>query len=221
MAANFADVSEAKAFLDAHPEMQFFEILYTGLSGVPRGKRLRRHELMPLYENGRFLPSSMLVTDITGQDVEADGLHLGRAATRTSSAVPFRDVSPWRPGWARRRADSGVACTRLDSTPIDLDPRHVLARVIDRFAKDGLTPVAACELEYYLLDAQRTARRRRAIGELAAHRRPPHAARSIFAARNAGGRAIPARTVGRGRCDGRAAGRRDQRICARPARTDA
>jgi glutamine synthetase len=27
---------------------------------------------------------------------------------------------------------------------------------LDRFAADGLTPVAACELEYYLVDAQRT-----------------------------------------------------------------
>ena len=28
-----ADPAEAKAFLDAHPEIQFLEIIYTGLSG--------------------------------------------------------------------------------------------------------------------------------------------------------------------------------------------
>jgi hypothetical protein len=54
MPAQIADAKEAKAFLDAHPQMQFFDLVYTGLSGVPRGKRLRRHELMPLYENGAF-----------------------------------------------------------------------------------------------------------------------------------------------------------------------
>jgi glutamine synthetase len=43
----------------------------------------------------------------------------------------------------------------LDGTPNDLDPRHVLQRVLDRYAADGLTPVAACELEYYLVDQQR------------------------------------------------------------------
>ena len=45
----------------------------------------------------------------------------------------------------------------LDGTPNDLDPRHVLRRVVERFAADGLTPVVACELEYYLVDRQRTA----------------------------------------------------------------
>jgi glutamine synthetase len=156
MAAKFADVSEAKVFLDAHPEMQFFEILYTGLSGVPRGKRLRRHELMPLYEIGRFLPSSMLVTDITGQDVEATGFiweegdkdRVGRPVTGRLTMAPWlgEDI-----------AQVPVSVFETDNTPIDLDPRHVLAGVIARFAEDGLTPVAACELEYYLLDRERTA----------------------------------------------------------------
>ena len=45
----------------------------------------------------------------------------------------------------------------LDGTPNDLDPRHVLAGVLDRFAADGLTPVVACELEYYLVDRARAA----------------------------------------------------------------
>jgi glutamine synthetase len=43
----------------------------------------------------------------------------------------------------------------LDGSPNDLDPRHVLRRVLDRYAADGLTPVAACELEFYLVDLQR------------------------------------------------------------------
>jgi glutamine synthetase len=43
----------------------------------------------------------------------------------------------------------------LDGTPNDLDPRHVLRRVLDRYAADGLTPVAACELEFYLVDMAR------------------------------------------------------------------
>jgi len=45
----------------------------------------------------------------------------------------------------------------LDGAPSDLDPRVVLNRVIERFRADGLTPVAACELEFYLLDAHKTA----------------------------------------------------------------
>ncbi|MBX6323663.1 MAG: glutamine synthetase, partial [Rhodospirillaceae bacterium] len=40
----------------------------------------------------------------------------------------------------------------LDGAPAPADPRHALARVIERFAPLGLTPVAAVELEFYLLD---------------------------------------------------------------------
>ena len=44
-----------------------------------------------------------------------------------------------------------------DGSPFVADPRHVLAGVVERFAKDGLTPVVAVELEFYLIDAQRAA----------------------------------------------------------------
>ncbi len=150
-----ADVSEAKAFLDAHPDMQFFEIIYTGLSGVPRGKRLRRHELAALYENGRFLPSSMLVADITGQDVVETGLiWQGGDADKVGRPVPGRlAMAPWL---GSDVAQAPLSVYELDSAPVALDPRHVLARVIERFTEDGLTPVAACELEFFLLDAERT-----------------------------------------------------------------
>lgn len=150
------ELKEAKAFLDVHPEMQFFEIIYTGLSGVPRGKRLRRHELIPLYEQGRFLPSSMLVTDITGQDVEQTGLIWeGGDADKIGRPVPGRlTMAPWL---GKDIAQVPVSVWELDGAPVDLDPRHVLANVIARFTKDGLVPVAACELEFFLLDAARAA----------------------------------------------------------------
>jgi len=149
-----AEPSEAKAFLDAHPEMQFFEIIYTGLSGVPRGKRLRRHELTSLYDIGRFLPSSILVTDITGQDVEQTGLIWeGGDADKVGRPVPGRlAMAPWL---GADIAQVPLSVWELDHAPTALDPRHVLQRVISRFEKDGLVPVAACELEFFLLDAER------------------------------------------------------------------
>ena len=49
-----------------------------------------------------------------------------------------------------------LAMHELDGRACDLDPRQVLRNVLARFAADGLTPVVACELEFYLLDARRT-----------------------------------------------------------------
>jgi glutamine synthetase len=150
-----ADPQEARAFLEAHPEIQFFEVIFTALSGVPRGKRLRRHEILAVYEYGRFLPGSILVCDITGQDCADTGLVWEDGdADRLAKPVPGALVpAPWL------GADTAQVLTslyELDGAPNDLDPRHVLRAVLERFAADGLTPVVACELEYYLVDPVRT-----------------------------------------------------------------
>lgn len=151
-----ADPKEVKSFLDKHPEIQFFEIVFTNMAGVPRGKRLRRHEIEAVYANGRFLPGSILVNDITGQDVEATGLVWEDGdADRVARPIAGRITpAPWL---GTDVAQVPVTMYELDGKPHDLDPRHVLQRVIDRFAADGLVPVVACELEYYLVDARRTA----------------------------------------------------------------
>jgi len=151
-----ADPKEVKSFLDKHPEIQFFEIVFTNMAGVPRGKRLRRHEIEAVYANGRFLPGSILVNDITGQDVEATGLVWEDGdADRVARPIAGRITpAPWL---GADVAQVPVTMYELDGKPHDLDPRHVLQRVIDRFAADGLVPVVACELEYYLVDARRTA----------------------------------------------------------------
>ncbi|MEQ1617062.1 MAG: glutamine synthetase family protein [Terricaulis sp.] len=150
-----AEPKEAKAFLDAHPEIQFFEIVFTNMAGVPRGKRLRRHEIMAVFEQGRFLPGSILVNDITGQDVEATGLVWEDGdADRIAKPIAGRlTPAPWL---GADVAQVALSMYELDGKPNDLDPRHVLQRVIDRYTADGLVPVVACELEYYLVDARRT-----------------------------------------------------------------
>ncbi len=154
MSASIASPAEAKAFLDAHPEIQFFEIVFTGMSGVGRGKRLRRHEIEAVYSYGRFLPGSILVLDIKGQDCEDTGLVWEDGdADRLAKPIAGRlTPAPWL---GADVAQVPVSMYELDGAPNDLDPRHVLARVIERFKADGFTPVVACELEYFLLDARR------------------------------------------------------------------
>ncbi len=122
---------------------------------MPRGKRLRRHEIAAVYEQGRFLPGSILVNDITGQDVEATGLVWEDGdADRIARPIAGRlTPAPWL---GPDVAQVPMSMYELDGTPNDLDPRHVLKRVINRFEADGLVPVVACELEYYLVDARRT-----------------------------------------------------------------
>ncbi|OYU73546.1 MAG: hypothetical protein CFE32_20610, partial [Alphaproteobacteria bacterium PA3] len=65
-----AHLSEAEAFFKAHPEVDAIDIIFTNMCGVPRGKRLRAHEVLGVYEEGRFLPGSAVIVDITGRDTE-------------------------------------------------------------------------------------------------------------------------------------------------------
>jgi glutamine synthetase len=69
-----APKSEAEAFFAANPDIDSVEMIYTDMGGVPRGKRLRQHEVLSVYEIGRFFPGSIAVVDITGQDTVETGL---------------------------------------------------------------------------------------------------------------------------------------------------
>jgi glutamine synthetase len=148
---SIAGLAEAEAFLAKHPEIAFIDILYTPMSGPPRGKRIRPHELLTVYGHGRYLPGSITVVDMQGADCEDTGLvwedgdadRLAKPATNTLFKAPWLgdDV-----------AQCVLSLYELDGAANELDPRHVLQRVLDRFTADGLTPDVACELEFYLCD---------------------------------------------------------------------
>ncbi|MDR7116738.1 glutamine synthetase family protein [Caulobacter sp. BE254] len=149
-----ADPQECRDFLAAHPLVKYVDVFFTSMTGVPRGKRLRVHELQAIYDYGRFLPGSILVVDTQGADCEDTGLvwEDGDADRRARPVPGTLTLAPWL---GDDMAQVMLSLYELDGTANDLDPRHVLRRVLDRFAADGLTPVAACELEYYLVDQQR------------------------------------------------------------------
>jgi glutamine synthetase len=146
--------SEAEAFFAAHPHIDAIDMIYTDMGGVPRGKRLRQHEVLAVYETGRMFPGSITVVDITGQDTVETGLVWEDGdADRSMKPIPGTLVpTPWA---GEGSAQFLVDFYELDGTPHDLDPRHVLGLVTDRFAVDGLTPAVAVELEFYLVDPRR------------------------------------------------------------------
>ncbi|WP_417580817.1 glutamine synthetase family protein [Nitrincola sp.] len=150
----FAKVQEALDFLDRYPDIELFELFILDANGVPRGKLLHREELLPVYESGRPLPSTIMGLSINGDDVENSGLvwDVGdvdcRAYPLAGSLVPM----PWR---AMPTAAVQVSMHPQEGLPAAVaDPRHLLQQVIQRFAAKGYYPVMACELEFYLLDLQ-------------------------------------------------------------------
>ncbi len=85
-----APLSEAEAFFAANPDIDAIDIIFTNLGGVPRGKRLRQHEVIAVYKSGRFLPGSLLVVDITGARLRGDRAGLGRRRCRSLCAARAR-----------------------------------------------------------------------------------------------------------------------------------
>ena len=124
------------------------------MCGVPRGKRLRRHEVLGVYKSGRFLPGSVLIVDITGRDTVETGLVWEDGdADRQVWPIPGTLVAA---PWAGPKAGQFLTgFYELDGAPNDLDPRHVLGGVVDRMIGLGYTPDVAVELEFYLVDAKR------------------------------------------------------------------
>ncbi|TIV70393.1 MAG: glutamine synthetase [Mesorhizobium sp.] len=148
--------AEAKAFLDAHPEIEAFDIVLTDANGIGRGKIVRRHELMSIFEGGRHMPISILGLDITGEDVHDTGLIWDtgdgdlRAWPVPGTLVPLHGTRP-------PRGQVLMSMYHLDGQPMTSDPRLVLARQVELLAARGLHPAGAFELEFFLLANERDA----------------------------------------------------------------
>ncbi|MDO8884577.1 MAG: glutamine synthetase, partial [Pseudotabrizicola sp.] len=146
--------AEAEAFLDAHPEIEAFDIILHDSNGIGRGKIIRRHELLSFYKNGRHLPISILGLDICGEDVHETGLIWDqgdgdlRAWPIPGTLVPLHNTTP-------PRGEVLMSLYDLDGAPMSSDPRHALQRQVDALASEGLHPAGAFELEFFLLANER------------------------------------------------------------------
>ena len=146
--------SEAEAFLATHPAIEAFDIVLHDSNGIGRGKIIRRHELLSIYQNGRLLPVSILGLDICGEDVHETGLIWDqgdgdrRAWPIPGTLVALQATQP-------PRGELLMSVYELDGSPMTSDPRHALQRQVDALAREGFYPSAAFELEFFLLENQR------------------------------------------------------------------
>jgi glutamine synthetase len=124
--------------------------------GIPRGKRVTVAEMETVHRDGLLLPGSMFALDVLGGTVQSTGLGFDEGdADRVCLPVPGSLVAvPWL---GEQVAQMQVSMYEHDRTPFHGDPRHVLESVLARYAALGLRPVMAVELEFYLVDCERTA----------------------------------------------------------------
>ena len=149
-----SSISEALAFLEAHPEIEAFDIVLTDVNGIGRGKIIRRHELEALYTSGRNLPTSILGLDITGEDVHETGLVWD---TGDGDMIGWPIPGTLKPLYGTSPARGQVLMSMFDrdGAPMAADPRLALKRQVDALAAQGLYPAGAFELEFFLLANER------------------------------------------------------------------
>ncbi|QJQ98556.1 glutamine synthetase family protein [Halomonas sp. PGE1] len=148
---------DVRAFLDAHPEINSVDLLISDLNGVMRGKRIPRESVTKAYTSGIALPASVFALDINGHTIEETGLGLDSGdGDRLCRPI---DGSLKPVPWVARGHQAQLLMTmeEFDGSPFFADPRQLLGRVLGRLTALGLTPVIAVELEFYLVDRERTA----------------------------------------------------------------
>lgn len=135
------------------PELATVDLILPDLAGIARGKRFGAVAFETALAGGIGFPTSLYGLDATGANVDASGLVWEEGdADRPCRIDPasFAPV-PWRPGGAQVLG----GLTEADGTPFFADPRALLARVAARLEARGLTPVAALELEFFLIEPRR------------------------------------------------------------------
>jgi glutamine synthetase len=131
------------------PGARFVDAFVIDVNGIPRGKRLTAAEFAA--SGGRVAFSAgALVLDAQGnmqgplgigtQDGDPDAI--GIPVPGTIAPVP----------WAGEGVAQALLSMRTGNQPIWFDPRQILADVVAGCRADGLHPVVACELEFYLID---------------------------------------------------------------------
>jgi len=151
-----ATISEVEAFLEAHPEIEAFDIVLHDSNGIGRGKIIRRHELLAFYRSGRHLPFSILGLDICGEDVHETGL-IWDQGDGDLRAWPVPGTLSALHGTMPPRGEVLMSLYTLEGAPMTSDPRHALQAQVDAMASEGLFPAGAFELEFFLLANERDA----------------------------------------------------------------
>ncbi|MBR8321934.1 MULTISPECIES: glutamine synthetase family protein [Burkholderia cepacia complex] len=146
-------VSEVRAFRQAHPEIRYVDLICLDLPGHFYGKRYPIDALEKVAAGSLLkLPQNCILLGTQG------GLYkIGDYCFNDGDPDAVRRLIPGtlKPvTWEKQPLGQMLITTDGTDSPVEFEPREVLARVLKRLARRGIRPVVAFELEFYLFDAQ-------------------------------------------------------------------
>jgi glutamine synthetase len=151
--------AEWEALRLAHPEIGFIDAAIADICGTLRGKRFVATEAAKLFESGMQIPLSLHLMDVRGEMMNPGGRGYSDGdPDGTAWPIPGTVTPVW--GSDPPRAQVLMELYDASGAALFYEPRAILARVLSRFGEHDLTPVAAIELEFYLIDPKRAERGR-------------------------------------------------------------
>ncbi|MDV7144490.1 glutamine synthetase family protein [Tropicimonas sp. TH_r6] len=135
----------AQAYLH-HGKLEEVECVIADLAGVARGKA------MPGLKFARqthfYMPNSVFLQTITGDWTEIDGMPYTEPDMVLTPDLSTATAAPWTADWTLQIIHE---IADQEGNPVPTAPRNVLKRVVGLFEAQGLTPIVAPELEFYLV----------------------------------------------------------------------
>jgi glutamine synthetase len=134
----------------AHPGTRFLDAVMFDLCGTPIGKRYPMREAEKVWSSGVAFCAGITTLDALGTCWDVNGIGFSDG---DPDAVSFPVPGTLVPvPWAEDTAQVMIApAPPPGEAGWWFDPRHILSRVVARFRASGLTPVVACELEFYIV----------------------------------------------------------------------
>ncbi|GAB4214854.1 MAG: glutamine synthetase family protein [Rhodoferax sp.] len=132
-------------FFEAHPDVREVECLFADVTGFPRGKVIPAAKFLA-GESLRIcqaIPMQAVTGEYSYDPIFPD-------ADPDIALVPDLGTLRSAPWASRPRAVCIHDGRELDGTPCGFVPRCVLQRVLSQYHAQGLTPVVAPEIEFYL-----------------------------------------------------------------------
>ena len=145
-----ANIKEFKDFKKKHKKIKYLDVILGDLSGIIRGKRIPIFDADKIFKSGVQFCYSTFLLDTSGYcpDAEGRGFTDGDPDANYYPVKNTLSLIPWH-----KDSIAQVLITIQDESRYSsiMDPRNVLAKVWDDFAKLKLYPRVAFELEFYLI----------------------------------------------------------------------
>ncbi|MEM9247600.1 MAG: glutamine synthetase family protein [Pseudomonadota bacterium] len=135
----------AQAYLEKR-RLDEIECIVADMAGVARGKAMPATKF---GTGGRFyLPNSIFLQTITGDWADVDGMPFTEPDMLLTPDFETATAAPWTADWTLQIIHD---ITDRDGAPIPYAPRNVLKRVVALYEAQGLQPIVAPEMEFYLV----------------------------------------------------------------------